>query len=86
MKELVSNFIDHTPGLELLDPTRYFNQYEKIVIYKRSNGVCAVCHEPVSWNEYEADHVKPWVLGGSTTLDNAQLLCREHNRAKGANI
>ena len=84
MKELVSNFIDHTPGLELLDPNRYFNQYEKIVIYKRGNGVCAECHHPVSWKEYEADHVKPWTLGGKTTLDNAQLLCREHNRAKGS--
>ncbi len=84
MKELVSNFIDRTPELELLDPTRYFNQFEKIVIYKRGNGVCAECHEPVSWNEYEADHVKPWTLGGKTTLDNAQLLCREHNRAKGS--
>ncbi len=86
MKELVSNFVDHTPELEFLDPNRYFNQYEKIVIYKRGNGVCAVCHEPVSWNEYEADHIKPWALGGKTTLDNAQLLCREHNRAKGADF
>jgi hypothetical protein len=84
MKDLVTNFIDHTPELELLDPNRYFNQYEKIVIYKRGNGVCAECHHPVSWKEYEADHVKPWSAGGKTTLDNAQLLCREHNRAKGA--
>jgi hypothetical protein len=84
MKELVTNFIDRTPELELLDPNRYFNQYENIVIYNRGNGVCAECHQPVLWKDYEADHVKPWALGGKTTLDNAQLLCREHNRAKGA--
>ena len=86
MKDLVSNYLNRTPGVERLDPTRDFTLYEKIVIYDRGYGKCAECHEAIPWNEYEADHIKPWAVGGQTTLDNAQILCRKHNRAKGANF
>lgn len=34
-------------------------------------------------NEMEADHVTAWSKGGETTLDNCQMLCVTHNRAKG---
>lgn len=32
----------------------------------------------------QADHIEAWARGGSTTLDNLQLLCGPHNRAKEA--
>lgn len=85
-KEVVTNFLDQTPGLEILDANRLFNTYEKIVIYQRGNGKCVVCNRDVSWADFEADHIRPWSQGGKTTLDNAQLLCREDNRAKGASF
>lgn len=34
-------------------------------------------------NEMEADHVAAWSKGGTTTLDNCEMLCVTHNRAKG---
>lgn len=34
-------------------------------------------------NEMEADHVTAWSKGGSSTLDNCEMLCKHHNRAKG---
>lgn len=34
-------------------------------------------------NEMEADHVTAWSKGGSTTVDNCEMLCVSHNRAKG---
>lgn len=34
-------------------------------------------------NEMDADHVTAWSNGGSTDIDNCQLLCKTHNRAKG---
>ncbi len=34
-------------------------------------------------SEMEADHVTPWSTGGSTSLDNCEMLCVTHNRAKG---
>ena len=34
-------------------------------------------------SEMDADHVTAWSKGGSTTIDNCQLLCKTHNRSKG---
>ena len=31
----------------------------------------------------DADHVTAWSRGGGTTLDNCEMLCKTHNRAKG---
>lgn len=33
--------------------------------------------------EMEADHVKAWSKGGDTTIENCEMLCKTHNRAKG---
>lgn len=33
--------------------------------------------------DMEADHVKAWSLGGLTSRENCELLCKPHNRAKG---
>jgi len=87
-KELLTNFLAQTQGLEILDPNRLFTEYEKIAIYEKGKvaGVarCTVCQRSVMWNEFEADHIRPWSQGGKTIFDNAQLLCRDCNRAKGA--
>ncbi len=34
-------------------------------------------------SEMEADHVTAWSKGGSTDISNCQMLCKNHNRAKG---
>lgn len=34
-------------------------------------------------NEMDADHVAAWSKGGATDLDNCEMLCSTHNRAKG---
>jgi len=79
-------------GYEFLtkDERRSFNEAERIKIYRRFNGICQMCKEEglperecrVPWKEYEADHVLPHSKGGLTSLENAQLLCRRHNRMK----
>ena len=33
--------------------------------------------------EMDADHVTAWSKGGSTDIENCQMLCKTHNRAKG---
>jgi hypothetical protein len=33
--------------------------------------------------EMDADHVTAWSKGGATSIDNCQMLCKTHNRAKG---
>lgn len=33
--------------------------------------------------EMDADHVTAWSKGGTSTLDNCEMLCIFHNRSKG---
>lgn len=36
-----------------------------------------------AYKEMEADHVTAWSNGGTSTLENCEMLCVRHNRAKG---
>ena len=55
---------------------------------KSNCPLCAVGHSSNKakiWTlkEMDADHVTAWSKGGYTTLDNCEMLCITHNRAKG---
>jgi hypothetical protein len=81
-------------GAELttFDKQRAFNEAQKIRIYRRDNGMCQHClnegkpenEAQVSWSQYQADHILPFIKGGRTGEDNAQVLCTYHNAKKGA--
>ena len=51
----------------------------KTRIYKRNANKTRIYKR----NEMEADHVAAWSKGGQSTLDNCEMLCVTHNRAKG---
>ncbi|MBO5925611.1 MAG: DUF262 domain-containing protein [Clostridia bacterium] len=67
---------------------RSFTDNEKRKVYERQQGVCPHCvaehREKTHYeiNEMEADHITPWCEGGKTSIDNCQMLCKEHNRRK----
>ncbi|MDH6238672.1 HNH endonuclease family protein [Aurantimicrobium minutum] len=49
---------------------------------------CALGHDANKtkvWKleEMDADHVAAWSKGGATSIENCELLCKTHNRAKG---
>ena len=49
---------------------------------------CAIGHDANRtriWKlaEMDADHVTAWSKGGETSMENCQMLCKTHNRAKG---
>jgi hypothetical protein len=49
---------------------------------------CAIGHDSNKskiWKlkEMDADHVTAWSKGGATNVNNCQMLCKTHNRAKG---
>lgn len=82
----------------LLD-IRLFDEGTKHLVYKKQteNAVskntsnCPLCASGENVNktriyqlhEMEADHVKAWSKGGSTTEENCEMLCKDHNRSKG---
>lgn len=48
-------------------------------VMQKSGGVCEFCgsgHLP------QIDHIKPFVCGGKTTIDNLRILCRSCNLSR----
>lgn len=67
---------------------RAFTESQKRLVYERQCGICPHCAEEhrkkthYELFEMEADHIAPWCEGGKTSVDNCQMLCKEHNRKK----
>lgn len=67
----------------------YQLQTDKAKMEDTSNcPYCAIGHDANRqriWklDEMDADHVTAWSKGGSTDIENCQMLCKTHNRAKG---
>lgn len=80
-------------NIRLFDKRTIKIVYERQTAEAKEKGVsnCPYCamsdganHSRV-WklDEMDADHVTAWSRGGSTSIDNCQMLCRTHNRMKG---
>jgi superfamily II DNA or RNA helicase len=67
-----------------MDEQRNFAAGERKAIRRVFNHTCSACGAEVTAENAQADHVIAYANGGSTTLDNAQLLCRDCNQSKGA--
>ena len=83
---------------KLLD-VRVFDEATKKAVYIRQTAeakaagvsncpLCALGHEANrkkiwSLKDMDADHVSAWSTGGATDINNCQMLCKTHNRAKG---
>ena len=63
---------------------RAFDARMKRRVYRKQEGICAICKEHFALNEMEADHIIPWSEGGKTIEENCQMLCRKCNREKSA--
>lgn len=78
---------------------RVFDEKTKRIVYntqtkdakeegKSNCPYCAIGHDANKtkiWalKDMDADHVTAWSKGGETTIENCQMLCKSHNRAKG---
>ena len=94
-------FFEKNKNLVAKDTKRSFDESEKIEIYMRDKGICKLCCKEylteglpqeeaeekakVTWSDYDADHIKAHIKGGRSVKENAQVLCKRHNRAKGSN-
>ncbi len=61
---------------------RQFDDKTKRKVYERQKGVCPKCRKQFEFDEMEADHIKPWHLGGQTVEANCRMLCKDDNRRK----
>lgn len=83
---------------KLLD-VRVFDEATKKVVYtkqttestSKNESNCPLCalssnsNKTKIWKlaEMDADHVSAWSKGGATKIENCEMLCKTHNRAKG---
>ena len=72
-----------TVGGEGERDSRRISQQIKAEVWRRDGGRCQECG---STSYLEFDHVIPWSLGGATSVNNLQLLCRGCNARKGNRI
>jgi len=61
---------------------RAFTDSQKRAAYEKQKGICVKCGKRFELREMEADHITPWHLGGKTTAENCQMLCKDDNRRK----
>lgn len=60
----------------------FFTVAQIRALYARQVGKCVYCSEPRPLNQMEADHIVPVSRGGSSWIENIQLLCIHCNRSK----
>jgi len=62
---------------------RSFSEKIKTDRLLEQNGMCAICEKPfIANSKTEADHRKPWSEGGSSTIDNCDILHPDCHRLK----
>lgn len=66
---------------------RAFDETVARKVYEKQKHKCIMCEKEGCTKEYafkemQADHIKPWSLGGKTVESNCQMLCKKHNASK----
>ena len=64
---------------------RKFTQSQKLTVYNKQGGRCALCKKPFDFDRMHGDHIKPWSKGGKTAIENCQMLCAACNIKKTDN-
>lgn len=71
------------PHLVARDRRRSFTEEERRIKWAMSKErKCAICGEPVEWENYQLDHTKPHSKGGRTELRNSQITHKSCNLKK----
>lgn len=71
-----------------LDARRNFTDEEKLILYKRCNGLCQMehggekCNRQLLFDDATIDHIIPHSKGGSTELNNGRIVYRRCNQAR----
>lgn len=83
-----SKFLLAHSDIEQKDDQRQFSFEQRLAIYRRDKGICQLkirCEGvKCDWDNWHADHKKPWISGGKTTVDNGQVACPKCNIVKGS--
>ena len=56
---------------------RQFEDWQKQTVYERQEHKCNDCGQHYELKDMEAHHIRRWVDGGHTTIENCVLLCQD---------
>lgn len=59
-----------------------FSAYDRLVIYRKTQGHCYLCGEFVDFNSFEMEHKVPLSKGGTNELSNIFCACHCCNTIK----
>ena len=83
---LATRFFLAYPDIEHKDNIRMFTGDQRLAIYRRDRGICQLrlkCDGvKCDWDNWHADHMKPWSKGGKTIVENGQMACPKCNQSK----
>ena len=74
------------------DADRSFDPKVRRLLWEKQDGKCALTDKEIPFldvfngDKVHVDHIVPWSKGGSTTIDNAQLVTAEANLKKSNKI
>jgi len=61
---------------------KQFSQMERMVIYNKNKGRCAICGKFVPYDAFTVDHIIPLAKDGTNELNNLQCTCKTCNLIK----
>jgi 5-methylcytosine-specific restriction endonuclease McrA len=65
-----------------LDRERLFSSAQKVEIWSGADGICGICGDSLTRGLEEYDHIRPWILGGRTVVENGRPV-HVHCHARG---
>lgn len=54
---------------------KQFSSEERIKIYNKGKGRCAICGKFIPYDSFTVDHIVPLAKGGTNEIDNLQVAC-----------
>lgn len=61
---------------------KQFSATERVKIYNKGKGRCAICGKFVPYDSFTVDHIIPLAKGGTNAMDNLQVACSVCNLIK----
>lgn len=61
---------------------RSFTSGERLLVYNKNKGKCAICGNFVPFDNFTVDHIIPLAKGGTNEIANLQCACDMCNRIK----
>jgi 5-methylcytosine-specific restriction endonuclease McrA len=66
------------------DAERLFSSEQRRILWNTTaKRICRSCRRSLTWEDFSVDHIQPHSKGGRTKLENAAVMCRGCNAAKG---